>query len=938
MGTPIRYLHLSDFHIGKDDFGQSDFCEKIVAHVSAERDNGNIPDLIFLTGDIANKGQRKDYEKFRTQFYSPLIDALGSKWKGHFFAVPGNHDVARPPSDGLNPDELCRPGTRLFDYSSEGKSHRDPQVIPRFKQFKQLMPCSATSDWIAKKEGAFAENVDIQGSKVGIIGINTAWLSREYGDGEGDREKLTPGLPLVENALKQVKDCAVRIVLGHHPLHWLRPDQQPALRALFGEYGVLYLHGHLHRPDGRREDGGGREFLALQSGAAFQVRPEDTLHKNGLIWGELDLGGAKSQLHVNPRFYNPDNRDWPTETGRFPENRRSPGRAEWWVFPLPTTASACAAATWQTPPGWQRLDRASLDALRRELTLAEAARYFDGAEPEWATVLSDKLPQRAVVGRLTDRIAGYDSAERPLFTLLTGPSGEGKSTVLRQVVVNLAARGWNILWRQDVDSGLPEDALSGLPESDARWLIVTDAADLLVSQLHQAAIRLANSRRSDVHFLFCTRSSDWNVSGANMDWGRLAHESETLSGLDPEDARLIAQSWQDFDATNDDATDIDTLAIKLEQAAKEEASFGEGALLGGVLVMRRGAAGLRAHVHALLARLAQTRLQSGKSLRDALAYIAAMHAEGLDFLSRPVLAEVLGCGGVGALNSQVLHSLGREAAAGGGTFIRTRHRRIAAEVMAIQHDDFGLVAGDYLLELAKAAKLAFQKHIRIPVLNRWDFDLPKHFLDQQNFEAAINIGIALYELDPSNVKLASNLASIYRDAKEAGEGEQLLRQFAGVPDRGYWLEWSTCAGFGGDPALASWLAGWSLADQRGLAPPRNRDSMLSLAGLGINFGELYAAYNNPVFNDARLAVAQLGFLTRPDARAWSFFEDHRGKAEEAGSHPASDLAEMFERLQAALRRAWECCAERELLAERLPNPVNMGFDGLKQLFKDKRSD
>lgn len=934
MDTTIRYLHLSDFHIGKDDFGQSDFCEKIIAHVCTERDMGNVPDLIFLTGDIANKGQKKEYEKFRSQFYAPLINALGNEWQGHFYAVPGNHDVARPPSDGLNPDELCRPGTHLFDPTPEGKSHRDPQVIPRFKQFKHLMPCEASSDWVAKKEGAFAEVVDLYGFKIGTIGINTAWLSREYKNEEGDREKLTPGLLLIENALKQVKDCAVRIVIGHHPLHWLRPDHQPALRALFGEYGVLYLHGHLHKPDGRREDGGGRDFLALQSGAAFQVRPEDTLHKNGLIWGEFDLSKEKPQLYVSPRFYNPDNRDWPAETGRFPENQRLQGRANWWTFPLPSAANRDALATWQAPSGWQRFDRAAFEALRRELTPAEAERYFDGAEPEWATVLSDKLPQRALVGHMTEQIAGYDSAERPLLIQLTGPSGEGKSTALRQVVVNLAARGWNILWRQDVDSGLPADALPCLPKGGAPWLVATDAADLHISQLNLAATHLAKSGRSDVHFLFCARSSDWNVSGANMDWGRLAQVPITLSGIDLQDARLIAQSWRDFGTTNDDVKDTDELAKKLEEAAKEEATLGEGALLGGVLVMRRGAAGLRGHVHALLTRLERTQLTNGKSLRNALTYIAAMHSEGLDFLSRPVLAEAMGCSSAGELNSQVLHPLGREAAAGGGTFIRTRHRRIAAEVMAITRDELGNSVDEYLLELVRAAKIR-RPTIFIPQYSKWEFDVSKHFSEQQHFEAAINIGRSLYEFDPSKIELAVHLASIYRDAGEAGEGEELMRQFVGGANRTYWYEWATCAGETGNQALASWLAGCSLADHRELPPPDNKQAKLSLAGLGFAFGALYADYNDLIFNDARLAVAQLGLLTRPDIKTKSYFESYQSEAQAIGSTPANGLAEMCERLQAALERSWECCSEQELLADRLPKPADMRFDGLRLLFKDK---
>ena len=54
MSTPIRWLHLSDFHVGKDDYAQKRLFEKILEHI-AERE---APDLVSVTGDIANNGQR----------------------------------------------------------------------------------------------------------------------------------------------------------------------------------------------------------------------------------------------------------------------------------------------------------------------------------------------------------------------------------------------------------------------------------------------------------------------------------------------------------------------------------------------------------------------------------------------------------------------------------------------------------------------------------------------------------------------------------------------------------------------------------------------------------------------------------------------------------------------------------------------------------------
>lgn len=41
------------------------------------------PDLVFITGDIANAGQRSEYAEFRRDFLAPLLDALGGdNWPG----------------------------------------------------------------------------------------------------------------------------------------------------------------------------------------------------------------------------------------------------------------------------------------------------------------------------------------------------------------------------------------------------------------------------------------------------------------------------------------------------------------------------------------------------------------------------------------------------------------------------------------------------------------------------------------------------------------------------------------------------------------------------------------------------------------------------------------------------------------------------------------
>ncbi len=886
---------------------------------------GVIPDLVFITGDIANKGLKAEYETFRKEFYKPLEEVLVD---AKFFTVPGNHDVARPPSDGLNRLKFVEPGSRFFDSNKEGKKARE-QVTPRFNLYKKWVPCSATSDWVASADGAFTEKLDMRGQHIGIVGINTAWLSMD----DHDKDKLTPGFHLVESSLDKTKDCPVRIVIGHHPLHWLIEEDARRLRTLFGRYRVIYLHGHMHRTEARKEDGAGESFLVFQAGAAFQAR-DDEPWRNGLLWGELDC--SKHELRLSPRYWNPDNMDWPTETGRFPEKLRLPN-SDWWAYDLPTS-DEIKPSSWQAPDGWMLIDQAVLESHRRDISADEAERFFDGAEPDWSLALCGNLPRRTVVESLVERIATYQGKERPLVVLLTGPGGEGKSMAGRQTVVGLFERdpGLRVLWRNDDAATLTAEQLLNLPQESSPWLVATDTADLSAKSLCEAIKALSKAGRSDVRFLLTARESDWrSAGGASLPWVNHADfHQETLSGLTKADASVIAGAWLKFgrvDCQGDAATNQNELSQRLFNAAKAEASLGEGALLGGVLVIRKGE-GLRAHVRSLLERLLQIPLADGNTLYTAFGYIATMHAEGLDFLSRPVLAEALGCK-TSSLQKDVLFPLGREAAAGGGTMIRSRHRRIAAAVMEVMQEEFGEDVGEYYLTLCRAAKVARSKGSFVSELNRWDYELPAHFLEKSP-ELAIKIGNILLEQAPNNANLAVNLARIYRQANDPAEGARVLREFTGEIDgnRGYWYEWGICVGASNDYALDAWLVGWSLADQPGVAPPDNDSAKKILAGLGFVFARLFERYPDCAFIEVRHAMGQLGLKLRLDNIAQRYFESHLAETEAAGIKP-TDLAGAFNRLQTGLIRAWENCAEREsLLAERMPKPQAMRFDGLKRLF------
>jgi len=836
----INWLHLSDFHIGKERFVQQNICDEIINHVKERVNQEELPlDFIFITGDLANKGRADEFNTFYSEFFNNLVEIANLDFE-RIIIIPGNHDVNINAVKAVMRYGVFNQIEHFFDPTEEGLSDRK-YLLERFAEYikyDSFSPKVEGKHWLESSQGCSKRQFDnINGHKVGIVGLNTAWLSE--GD-EPDRNQLTPGVEITLAALKSIKDSDVRIVLGHHPVSWwvnnhTAQEDCKDIKSAFSENNVIYLHGHLHHDEEIYEYGSAQHFLSIGSGACFAARKSE-IWKNGLLWGRLEVESKK--VFIEPlNFMRNERKKWIFESTAFSHDFKEHEK-EYFVFPIPQPIIKLDNPKITTfPTGWRKIDKQFLHEKRGAAHSSGLVDFFDGAIPSWSSVLSNEIPHRPVTQKLVDDFKKAAKINDGIcLRVLLGAGGEGKTTILMQTVIELISSDdeWNILWQESVvadedELNWPEEYFEKLPEGQGKWLIVTDAADTVVKGLRNTLELLKIDEREDIHFLASCRTSDWMTAEANLiSWDLLIDNFEKIVlSLKPEEARSILAAWKKHgglkeldNITTEEAVQRFQAAAISESGHYNDKNHDEGTLLGAMLTLRYGKR-LRNHVFSLLQKLDKTIAMHGISLLDAFALIAVPHAENVRILSKTVLAKTLECKR-SDLHSKILSKLADEAAiltpAFAGKYqenILTRHRSIAETVreILINEFDYDVEEKIYVPLIQSSIRLFHDETGKIPYLNEWNH-LPTRFFNQGEIKLAVRLNEAQQEVEPDNPVHITQLAKLFRDKDMLSEAVQVFRD---APeriqrDRVYYTEWATCEGRLGNYSLCIWLFGISLAD------------------------------------------------------------------------------------------------------------------------------
>ncbi len=302
----LTWLHFSDFHCGQQRLGNffGNIEEKLCDDLKKLQKDHGPPDVIFFSGDLTQGGKSQEYEIFNTMLDRIYTNCLHSK--PVLLPVPGNHDLNRPDptlpeiillSEWTNRHDDVQP---LFWENPEGPFrqavndsfanylywfHNHP--FPKPKEFKAgCIP------------GDYSATIEINGFKLGVVGLNTAFLQLK----EGDYEKklaLHP-IQLMEVCGIFPSDWAKKhhlcLLVTHHPPEWLTTEARGYLDreiAAFDRFAI-HLFGHMHESHTISSSRDGDVMRRYCQGISLfgldTWGKENESRSHGYIFGQLKFG------------------------------------------------------------------------------------------------------------------------------------------------------------------------------------------------------------------------------------------------------------------------------------------------------------------------------------------------------------------------------------------------------------------------------------------------------------------------------------------------------------------------------------------------------------------------------------------------------------------------------------------------------------------------
>lgn len=322
----IGLLHLTDFHQGMG--GQKTLWpnvkESFLDDLARLHERAGPWDAVLFTGDLTQRGRGTEFEAFDRALTSILerLQPLGST--PIVLAVPGNHDLQRPPpSEDLEALARWHETSATADsfFADRAATHRrlvDSAFSDYALWWERRVKANGQAIHAGELPGDFRATIEKDGLRLALVGLNSSFLQLRDKMREGELAvDLRQLLALHDDPPSWLREHHAALLLTHHPLAWLHPHAQAEFRSEIDRPGrfAAHLFGHMHEASARAVSEGaslprrGLQGLSLFGLEAVNDHAGTRVQRlHGYAALRLSVNGSTGELAIWPRSYEP-NRD-----------------------------------------------------------------------------------------------------------------------------------------------------------------------------------------------------------------------------------------------------------------------------------------------------------------------------------------------------------------------------------------------------------------------------------------------------------------------------------------------------------------------------------------------------------------------------------------------------------------------------------------------------
>ncbi len=262
----MRWLYLSDLHLGRPDQAQTVAMRQIIKAISDTIGHDPL-NFVLLAGDLAFSGQQDEYKSVLSEIIHPLRQLPSTK-DAKFVSIPGNHDLDCQNILPISWEKIGRERQSVF-WNSDDRSKA--LRFTRSAGFSEYTKFLAANDIHGPDPVVDVGSlITIQGDPdVSLICLNTALFSDKTFSEEDEKGKFPLPVQIFRQLAHESLPHTQIIVVGHHPLNWFEVQSRNQFQSALIENGTFYLHGHKHRVD---VTFGPNYLRSLGFGAAYPTR------------------------------------------------------------------------------------------------------------------------------------------------------------------------------------------------------------------------------------------------------------------------------------------------------------------------------------------------------------------------------------------------------------------------------------------------------------------------------------------------------------------------------------------------------------------------------------------------------------------------------------------------------------------------------------------